>query len=368
MKFVCTRDNLVKGVSIVARAVPSRTTMPILECILIDATGRDIVLMANDMELGIKTVIEGSVLEHGRIAIDARFFFEIIRKLPDSDVTIESDNDYRTSIVSEYAHFHIVGKSADDFTEIPSVEKKDALLMSQFTLRDIVRQTIFSIADNENNPVMTGELFEVHGNRMRLVSLDGHRISIRNVELKDNYGDYKVIVPGKAMQEISRILQGGVDDEVFIYISDNYILFEFDRTSVVSRLVEGEYFAIEHMITSSYETKVIVNKQVLTDCLDRSTLLIREGEKKPFIMDIKDGNMRVLMNTYAGSMEESIQITKEGRDIMIGFNPKFFLEALRVIDDEEVALYLMNPKAPCFIRDDAENYNYMILPVNFSRL
>ena len=366
MKIICSKADLVKGVSIVSKAVPSRTTMPILECILIDASANEIKLTANDMELGIETVIEGEIVERGIIALDAKFFSEIVRKLPDNEVVIESDDSFQTIITCEKAKFTIAGKSGEDFSYLPYIEKNESITISQFTLKDVVRQTIFSIADNDTNKLMTGELFEINENRLRVVSLDGHRISIRNIELKENYSPLKVVVPGKTLQEISKILTGEAEDMVDIYFADNHILFEFDQTKVVSRLIEGEYFHIDQMLSSDYDTKVKVNKREFLSCIDRATLLIREGDKKPIILNIQDGSLQLKINSFAGSMNEELEIDKEGKDLLIGFNPRFFIDALRAIDDEEVTLYMVNPKAPCFIKDDAGTYVYLILPVNFN--
>lgn len=366
MKLICSKANLLKGVNIVSKAVPTRTTMAILECILIDASTNEIKLMANDMELGIETKIEGEIVERGVIALDAKIFSEMVRKLPDNDVTIETDSSFKTVISCEKSKFNIIGKSGDDFSYIPYIERNDSIVISQFTLKEVIRQTIFSISDNDNNKIMTGELFEINDNQLKVVSLDGHRISIRTIELKNHYENKKVIVPGKTLQEISKIIPGSAEEDVIIYISDNHIVFEFETTTVVSRLIEGEYFKIDQMLSSDYETKVKINKRELLNCIDRSTLLVKEGDKKPIIMNITDGNMELKINSFIGSMNEDIDIEKDGKDIMIGFNPKFFIDALRVIDEEEVSLYMVNPKAPCFIKDEEGTYTYLILPVNFS--
>ena len=366
MKLICSKQNLLYGVNIVSKAVPTRTTMAILECILIDASANEIKLTANDMELGIETKIEGQIEERGIIALDAKIFSEIVRKLPDSDVTIETDSNFKTTITCEKAKFNIVGKSGDDFSYIPFIERNESVHISQFTLKEVIRQTIFSIADNDNNKLMTGELFEINENELKVVSLDGHRISIRKIQLKENYEHKKVVVPGKTLQEVSKILPGNADSEVYIYITENHIVFEFDNTTVVSRLIEGEYFKIEQMLSSDYETKVKINKRELLDCIDRATLLVKEGDKKPIIMNVTDDSVQLKINSFIGSMDEEIDVKKDGKDILIGFNPKFFIDALRVIDDEEVTLYMVNPKAPCFIKDDDETYIYLILPVNFN--
>lgn len=348
------------------KAVPSKTTMPILECILIDATKSEIKFTTNDMELGIETIVNGNIVEKGKIAIDARLFSEIIRKLPENEVTIQTDNKYQASIICEKAQFSISGKEGDDYPYLPYVEKDNFISISQFTLKEVIKQTIFSIAQNENNRMMTGELFEIKDNILKVVSLDGHRISIRKIELKESYDHKKVVVPGKTLIEISKILSGETEDMVNIYFTRNHILFEFDNTIAVSRLIEGEYFRIEQMLSSDYETKLKINKREFLDCIDRATLLIKEGDKKPIIIGIDDMSMELKINSQIGSMNEQIMIEKEGKDILIGFNPRFLMDALRVIDDETITIYLVNPKAPCFIRDEAENYIYLILPVNFN--
>ena len=367
MKIICSKSNLLYGVNIVSKAVPTRTTMAILECILIDASAGEIKLTANDMELGIETKIEGEIEERGIIALDAKVFSDIVRKLPDNEVVIETDSSFKTTITCEKAKFNIIGKSGEDFSYIPYIERNEEISISQFTLKEVIRQTIFSIADNDNNKLMTGELFEINENSLKVVSLDGHRISIRNIELKNNSEHKKVVVPGKTLQEISKILPGNADEDVSMYLSDNHIVFEFGNTTVVSRLIEGEYFKIEQMLSSDYETKVKINKRELLDCIDRATLLVREGDKKPIIIHITDGSMELKIDSAMGSMNEDIDIEKEGKDILIGFNPRFLIDALKVIDDETISIYLVNPKAPCFIRDDEENYTYLILPVNINQ-
>ena len=368
MKIICTKSNLAKGVGIVSKAVPSKTTMPILECILIDATASMIKLTANDMELGIETIIEGDIVQPGMIALDAKIFSEIVRKLPDSEIVITTDDNDQTLITCEKAKFQIAGKSGSDFAYLPYIEKNESILFSQYTLKEVIRQTIFSIADTESNKLMTGELFEVEDHILKVVSLDGHRISIRKIELKASYDHKKVVVPGKTLMEISKILSGDAESEVQIYFAENHIIFEFDQTVVVSRLIEGEYFRIEQMLSSDYETKVHINKKELLNCIDRATLLVKEGDKRPIIIQIGDDTMELKIQSQLGSMDEEIFITKEGKDLLIGFNPKFLIDALRVIDDEEVTLYFMNSKAPCFIKDEKETYVYLILPVNFNAI
>lgn len=367
MKLTFQKDDLLNGINIVSKAIPSKTTMSILECILIDASGTEISLTGNDMELGIETKVNGMILERGKIALDAKLFYEIIRKLAggESLISIESDEKFNTVITCDKAVFHIQGKDGEEFSYLPYIERDRYISLSQFTLKEMIRQTIFSISPNDTNKMMAGELLEVNGDELKVVSLDGHRISIRKIALKDRYDDIKVIVPGKTLTEISKILTGDNESEVLIFFSANHILFEFDNTIVVSRLIEGEYFKIDHMLSNDYETKLTVNKKEFLDAIDQAMILIRESDRKPIIINVMDNSMELKVKSAFGSMNAELLSHKQGKDIMIAFNPKFLIDALRVIDDEEVSVYMMNPKSPCFIKDEEERYIYLILPVNF---
>lgn len=366
MHIICDKSKLIEGMNIVMKAIPGKTTMMILECVVIEVKDNQIKLIANDLQLGIETLIDGEIKQEGSVAVGAKVFFEIIRKLPSDNVSITVDEDYHMNISCGKAKFNIMTKATDEFPYLPNIVKDKNVNISQFTLKDIIRQTVFSISDNENAKVMTGELFEIHDSELKVVSLDGHRISIRKVKLNQSYDDVSVIIPGKTLIEISKIINGGMDDEVSIFFTDKHVLFEFEDTIVLSRLIEGEYYKIDKMLSTDYETKVTVNKREMLECIDRSTLLLKESDKKPVIIDVQDDYMKFAMNSTIGSMDEDIDASKEGKDILIGFNPRFLMDALRVIDEDEITMYMINPKAPCFIRDQEETYIYLILPVNFN--
>lgn len=366
MHIICDKSKLIEGMNIVMKAIPGKTTMMILECVVIEVKDNQIKLIANDLQLGIETLIDGEIKQEGSVAVGAKVFFEIIRKLPSDNVSITVDEDYHMNISCGKAKFNIMAKATDEFPYLPNIVKDKNVNISQFTLKDIIRQTVFSISDNENAKVMTGELFEIHDSELKVVSLDGHRISIRKVKLNQSYDDVSVIIPGKTLIEISKIINGGMDDEVSIFFTDKHVLFEFEDTIVLSRLIEGEYYKIDKMLSTDYETKVTVNKREMLECIDRSTLLLKESDKKPVIIDVQDDYMKFAMNSAIGSMDEDIDASKEGKDILIGFNPRFLMDVLRVIDEDEITMYMINPKAPCFIRDQEETYIYLILPVNFN--
>lgn len=365
MKVYFEKAVLLNAINTVLKAIPSKSNYKILECILIDATQSFVKLTANDMELGIETTIEARIERHGKAALDAKLFSEIIRRLPDSEILLEIKEN--TAVIQcENARFKIMTDDADTYIDLPAFNKENSIRISQFALKEIIKQTIFSIASNDSNPIMSGELFEIKDNVLRVCSLDGHRISIRKVLLHESYPDMEVVVPGKSLSDLIKILPGDVDGQVEIFFSRNNISFEFDQTVVVSRLIDKKYFNVDQMLSNDYETCISVNKKILLDSIERSTLLVKESDKKPIIFNVSENSMELIMNSSLGSMRDEILVEQFGKDIMIGFNPRFLIEALRAIDDEEVQLYTVNAKAPCFIKDKEETYIYLILPVNFN--
>lgn len=366
MKVICSKDLLMKGLNTVSRAVPVRTTMEIMKCVLLKAEDDSLTLTANDTALGIETKLDAKVEETGFVAIDASLFSSIVRKLPDSDVTIKSDVANGIIITCENARFTISGRGTEDFIYLPSVDTKASVKISQFTVREMINQVIFSIADSDLNAAMSGVYVEIIEDKIRMTALDGHRISVRVNELSSVNESVNAIVPGKTLNDLSKIISGERENEMVIEFSDNHIIFKYDTTKVVSRVIEGNYFKIDSMFRDEHETLVKINKRMFFDCLDRSTLLINENDKKPVVLDILDDEMNLRLKTAIGTMNELIPIEKSGKDIKIAFNPKLLIDALRVIDDEEITIYLLKYNYPCTIKDDNGSYSYVILPVNFT--
>ena len=366
MNLTFERTELVRAVSTVQKAVSVRTTMEILECILIDAQGKSIFFAGNDLDLGIQTAVTGEIVEKGSVALNARIFSDLVKKITDDKISIETNEQNICTVRCGKKKYEIPGFSSDDFTYLPEIEKDNSISLSQNALKDIINQTIFSLSVNDVNVMMTGELFEIKEGNLKVVALDSHRISIRNISVDENNINTKVIIPGKSLKEISGILEPDTEKEVNIYFSERHVLFEFDDTKVVSRLLEGNYFNVNQMISNDHATQIVVNRKDLIDSIDILMVFIQESDKRPVIMDIKDGVMDIHVKTNRGAGNESVDIKKTGEDLKIGFNPKFIIDALKVIEDEEVTLSFVNPKSPCFIKDDEDSYLYLILPVNFT--
>lgn len=371
MKIQFFKNDLLNAINTAARAVSSKTTMPILECLLITANDQGAFILANDLELGIQTHISADrcqVMEPGIIAVEAKLFGDIIRKIASdegSEILITSDGSL-IEISAESSLFRIQEKDPDQFPELPKMNENKFIHVSQFTLKEVIRDTIFSIAINDSNRMMTGELFEVKGDNLRVVSLDGHRISIKNTKLKASYENISAIIPGKTLNEISKILPGDAEKDVQMFFDENYVCFRFEETVMVSRLIDGEFFRIDSMLSTDFETRLTANKKNLLSGIEKASILISESDKKPLVFKICDDALNLRVNSQSGSLDAVLPVEKNGKDLMIAFNPKFLLDALRVIDDETVDLFMTGSKAPCFIRDAESTYIYLILPVNFN--
>lgn len=367
MNLKFQKAQLVNALSIVMKAVSTKTSSVILESILISASDNRVVLDATDTELSIQTEVAAVIVKAGGVVLNAKLFSEIVRKFDSTESLIELDvdNDFKTTIRCEQAVFNIMGIDPVEFIPMPKIDRDAFISLSQFCLKEVIRQTEFSTAISDINRMMGGELIDVKNNVAKFVTLDGHRMSIRNIELMGDYEDQKCVVPIKSLQEVMRIIDSDTQKNVNIYFSKDHILFEFDKTLVLSRILDGEFFRIESMLSNDYDTKVNVSRLKLQSAIEQSMILIRENEHKPMILDIENGMLKLSVNSSLGFMDAKVNIEKSGSDLKIAFNPKFLVDALKVIDDDFVNIYFTNAKSPCFIRDDKNTYTYLILPVNF---
>ena len=367
MNLKFQKAQLVNALSIVMKAVSTKTSSVILESILISASDNRVVLDATDTELSIQTEVAAVIVKAGGVVLNAKLFSEIVRKFDNTESLIELDvdNDFKTTIRCEQAVFNIMGIDPVEFIPMHKIDRDAFISLSQFSLKEVIRQTEFSTAISDINRMMGGELIDVKNNVAKFVTLDGHRMSIRNIELMGDYEDQKCVVPIKSLQEVMRIIDSDTQKNVNIYFSKDHILFEFDKTLVLSRILDGEFFRIESMLSNDYDTKVNVSRLKLQSAIEQSMILIRENEHKPMILDIENGMLKLSVNSSLGFMDAKVNIEKSGSDLKIAFNPKFLVDALKVIDDDFVNIYFTNAKSPCFIRDDKNTYTYLILPVNF---
>lgn len=362
MKVICSRENLIDGINTVQKAVSTKTTLPILEGILVEAHD-NFKLTGNDLEIGIESIIEADIRSTGAIVLNSRMFGDIIRRLPEAEVLIEVKDNNLVIIECENSHFELKGLPAAGFPAIPEIKKENALKINQKLIRDMIKQTIFAVSYDENRPILTGSLIEYKNDFLSIVSIDGYRLALRKNEVQNNNLEFNVVIPGKTLNEIVKILQPS-DKEIVIYNSENQIMFDIGNCRLVSRLLEGEYLNYKGIIPQDYETKIKVNTKELLSSIERASLLTMEEKKYPVKFSIDDDKIIITSNTEIGAVREELRVEMEGNKLEIGFNPRYFIEALKVIEDEVINVLFTSNIGPCTLNPcDNEKYCYLILPL-----
>ena len=363
MKLTCNRNSLLNAINIVSKAVSSRTTLPILECILLDA-GEDFKLTANDLELGIETApIEAEIDETGKVALEAKLFSEIIRKVNGENVKIEVNAKNEAVITSGTSEFKIIGQNGEEFPSVPTVSKSVYYSVKQSELKDMISQTMLSVSLDESQPVLTGELIEIKGSSMNIVAVDGYRISFRKSEITSSK-DASVIVPSKTLREITKILSSEEEEMALIYVTDKHILFDLGGNMIVSRLIEGEYIKYSQTFTDEFKTRIVINKSDMVAALERASLISRDARKIPVKLDITKEKIVITSQADMGTAYEEVYAEVTGDALKIAFNPKYLIDALRAVDDEKVAVQFNSSLSPCIIKpEEGDSYKYLILPL-----
>lgn len=365
MKLICGKETLLHYINIVNKAVTAKSTMQILECILLSVEEKGFTMTANNLEIGIQTApIEAQILAMGEVAIEARIFQDIVRRLNGENVTLESDARHSITITDGSSCFTIMGQNGEDFPTLPEVQQNEAFTLGQNELRNLIRQTIFSIAQESAKQVLMGEYFEMKADALQVVSIDGYRISFRKSPVSHAFQEKSVIVPGKTLNELMKILSQEEEDKVHLYFTDKHVLFDLGMATMVSRLIEGEFISYENNFTNDFTTKIIIETQALIQALERASLVSRDNRKTPVKLEMRPNQLILTAKSDMGSAYEEVPDETEGDEMQIAFNPRYLIEALRAIDDEKVAIRFTGSLSPCIIAPlEGDAYQYLILPL-----
>ncbi len=369
MKIVCFKDNMIKAINSVVKGVASKTTKPILEGILIQTNDNEVKLTTYDLELGIEYVIECDVKEQGNTVVNATMFSEIIRKLPDTEIYITA-NERLLEIECEGSHYKLATMNPDEFPELPKIEVENSIELEQNTLKNMIKRTIFAASTDETRPIYTGCLIETENNKLNLVAIDGFRLALRSVYLTKKTNDFNAVIPSKTLNEINKILQDSFET-VKIGISKNQALFEMEKCKIVTRILDGNFIDYKNVIPKNWTTRIRVNRSNLQDCFERISLIssssIEKEKKYPVKVEVDIGKVTISCTNQTGEAKEELFISTEGQNLEVGFNPKYFLDSLKVIDDEEVYVEFGSQIAPCQVKSIENNdYVYMILPIRIA--
>ena len=364
MKFICSRDRLIEGISIVQKAVATRSTLPVLEGILVEASD-GIKLTGYDLETGIEWKMDADVPESGSIILNARMFGDIIRKLPEDLVSIETSSNQTVKIECDSTHFSIRGLSSDDYPKIPVVEEELSLKLSQKMFKEMIHQTIFAVSTDESRPILNGSFIQSHDGMLEMVSIDGFRLALRKNKLEETVPDMRFIIPGKALAEVGRVMDLS-DHPVSIQLSKNHIMFSADQVKIVSRLIQGEYMNYQGILPQTAETTITISPDAMLNAIERASLVITTEEKRyPVRLTMTDDETLVVSaNTEIGTLREEIAVSMTGERIDIDFNPRYFIDALKVIDEDEISIVFNGSMGPCVIKPmDSDEFAYLVLPL-----
>ena len=344
MKIVCEKDTILKAINSVTKAVASKTTMPILEGILIQTNDKEVKFTTYDLEIGIEYIMNCSVEEQGATVVNAIMFSEIIRKLPDSEIKITINENNLLVIECEGSLYKLATMNPDEFPELPKIDIENSVEIEQNSLKDMVRKTIFAVSTEENRPIFTGCLFEIKNNKLNVVAVDGFRLAWKSKFLQKAANDFSAVIPGRTLNEINKILNDSFDT-IKIGVSKNQALFELENCKIVTRLLDGEFLNYASVIPESWETRIRVDKNSIQNCFERVSLIsassIEKEKKYPVKVNVEIGKVTISCTNQTGDAKEEIFVETEGKNLEAGFNPKYFLDALRAIDDPEVLILVI---------------------------
>lgn len=368
MKFSCNQQILSKALNTVSKAVTSRTTIPILKGILLEATADGhLKLAASDLDLSIEKTIPVSVSEEGSIVVSAKLFSDIIRKLPSEEVEIEEEEKNTITVRCLSSEFSIVGQPADEFPHIGAIKEEKKIRIAKELLREMIRKTSFSASIEESKGIIVGVLIEMELESLTMVALDGFRMAVAKEAIK-NEEKKRIIIAARILNEISKIMAEDEEEkEADLIIDEKKAVFILKDTKIVSRLLEGEFIKYKDVIPKEQKCKLKVNRAELADSIDRASLMAREGKSNLIRMKIFRDKIIITSRSEEGKVKEEVFIEKEGNDLEIGFNAKYFSDVLKVINDEEVFMELNTGVSPCLIKPiEGEKYEYLVLPVRIS--
>lgn len=365
MKFVCNRSILQNGISVVQKSITGKSSLPILNGILITAAENELTLVGSDIDLSIETKVNAEVYEEGSIVLDSKIFGEIIRKLPNDNIHINTINSDSVEILCQKSRFTLIYMDPSDFPPLPNINENDMFSIPQKILKNMIKSTIFAVAVDETRPILTGVLFEIKNKKLNLVALDGYRLALKSENL-DTDNTISAVIPGKTLNEVSKILEE--KDNVKITFTPNHILFNINKTKIISRILEGEFIKYNSIIPNEFNLKVTAKRIELLNSIERASLMAQAENTNLIKLNIEDENMIITSNSQLGMVREETSIILQGESLEIAFNSKYLIDVLKTMEEDEIVMDFSSSISPCIIRNkEIDNCIYLVLPVRLSK-
>ncbi|RYG73391.1 DNA polymerase III subunit beta [Lentibacillus lipolyticus] len=375
MKFVIQRDQLISSVQDVMKAISSKAAIPILTGMKIDAKPDGITLTGSDSDISIEShipaeedgIVHAEQIEEGSIVVQARYFPDIIRKLPEKTVEIEADESLNVTIRSGKAVFNLNGQDADEYPKLPKLQTDDSFEIQSDLLKSLIKQTGFAVSTMETRPILTGVNVKIEEETLHFTATDSHRLASRTVPINDVHGQFSsIVVPGKSLNELYKILDDK-GDKVEINVTSNQILFRTKHLQFLSRLLDGNYPETSRLIPEKSQTKLHVKTKELIDTIDRASLLARDERNNVVKLTTKDNRLLQITSNSpeVGQVAEEVSVqSMEGEDLKISFSSKYMLDALKAIENDEVMIEFTGAMRPFIIKPaNGDPILQLILPV-----
>lgn len=368
MKIQISQRDLSKHINIAQKGISSRSTLPILSGILLETEEGRLKLTSTDLEISIETYVDCQIEREGSIVINSRIFGDIVRKLPDSTIYIDVDEERNMNIKCENSEFNILGQDPEEYPNLPIVVKNQDFRIPKDIFKSAIRQTVFATSEDETRPILTGVLMEITEGDISFVALDGYRLALKRIDMSSEIEEkIAMVIPGRALSEVNKIIEDDEED-IIITSAPGNIIFNLGSTKMYSRLLEGQFFNYRDIIRQDHETTFLVDKRKLQNSLERASLLAKEEKANLIKLSVANGRISIMSNSEIGDVHEEIPIDIEGEDVDIAFNSRYLLEGIRVIDADEIRLNFMGSLNPCIINPvEEEDYIYLVLPVRLAR-
>lgn len=367
MKFSCEKAILQAAVTTAGRVVAPKSSIQVLEGVLIEAENGSLSISGYNLETGIIARVDAEVQEPGAIVLSARLLGDILRQLPDDMVSVSAGADCSVHISCGPPFFDIKGSSDEDFPELPSVSDGTGLAITQGNLRAMIAQTIFAVSDNESRPIHTGALFETDGEQLTLVAVDGYRLALRREKLlsQEGAGGLSFVVPGAALNEVEKICADS-DAPVTVTQGERHVTFEIGNTLLVARRLEGEFLNYRQTIPHNNTVVLEADAADLQRSINRASLIINDKLKSPLRCKFEDGSLSITSKTAIGAAFDRCPISGDGGGLEIGFNNRFLMDAVKAAPADRLRLELNTATSPCLVlprEGEPDNFLYMVLPV-----
>lgn len=365
MKISCLRTDLVSAVSNVSRAVSAKATIPALEGILIKAYDNNLNISGYNLEIGITTDIEATIKQEGEIVLSAKLFLDIIRRLPEEIVTIQTDDRMVTYITCGKVDYQIVGMSSVEYPDLPTFQQTDGIVINAKVLRDMIRQTVYAVSDNTAKPIYTGSLYEINSGVLRIVAIDGFRMAVRS-EKAESESDTSFVVPGKTQLEVLKLLTED-GENVEIIVGQRHITFKINNYRVISRLIEGTFLDYKSTVPAGEKTEIVLNTRMMIESVERMSLLNSERVQSPVRCKFGDDEIRLSCASSVGRANDIINVPIVGESVEIGFNNRYMIEALKNADTDEVKMILNGSVSPIVIKPvEGDSFLSIVVPVRLA--